>query len=509
MAFTNKLSPSRWVAAYKPIIFKWASDYFPNNQAGEVGIAVTDVRYPTAAELLLYANLRADDILVVHGAITPGVWPMGQTIELDNTVRYDGVFLVAKEIDTTLTVIESEYQGDETGLTATISKYYNHYSMEAVVYMGADPNTPKQFKLVKGTDDLFTLDLSEYARSTFQDVFEVATPGLSVVTGAIPSGDKCITQGFEVLIHHRYDVPDADGVPVSTEDKKDEYSEGLFNVVNAVQPYEHYTKDEVIDLRWLDDLAAYQVTQTSPNTTRFLTYAPRATQVVRPGEDFFLCFLWTKGPGLAVKVHIETFDAAGGAVAVWNFNRTTPIGSGVLGVGPANMPSIVTTGVKTYTVRLLNSSSTAITETFTFTIDTNCSEVARRFFWLDPLGGVDQFTLTGREKPQNSVKRSVAERPNMPVTSELLGSGSSQRKVWKTELVRKFMVTSELIAPGTLYWLYGDLFPSANVRITRDGTLWTEVIIETDDHIGPSTRDQYERMRLEYSLGTDNVTQRR
>lgn len=502
-----KQSPARWMAAYKPIIFRWASDYFPNVRAGEVGFAVTEVRLPTTGELTTYANLRADDVLVVHGAVTPGLWPMGQTVSIAGTNLYNGVFMVAKEITSTLTVIEAAYVDDDLGLSGTIGKYYNHFKLVARVIRNGSET--RDFTLEKDQDDRFTLDVSGYMRDTFEDVFEVAAPGMDSVPGPIVGDAHTIVQGYEVLTFPRFDVPDSDGIPVSTDVIKDELtSEGLFVAVNAVQPYEHYTKDEVIDLRWMDDLESYLIYPPS-TTMRFLTYGPRTGQVVRPLEDFFLCFLWNKSPGMAIKVHIETFDAAGGAVAVWNFNHTTPQYAGILPVGPNNLPLIVTSGVKTYTIHLRNVADAVISETFTLTIDNNCSEVARRFFWLNSLGGIDQYTMTGREKPLNSVKRWVSERPNMPVTTEALGTGSYQRRQWKVELLRRFTITSEPISPTILHWLYDSLHYSVGVKITRDGTLWTEVIPETQDHIGPSSHEQYERFRWEYSVGTDNVTHRR
>jgi len=87
--------------------------------------------------------------------------------------------------------------------------------------------------------------------------------------------------------------------------------------------------------------------------------------------------------------------------------------------------------------------------------------------------------------------------------------GDWNRKVWATDVERKYTVTSGYLKPADLRRAVEDMFESPHIFTSIRAPWWTSVIILTNEAPADSNSSRPERLVLQYALGVDDTTQRR
>ena len=210
-------------------------------------------------------------------------------------------------------------------------------------------------------------------------------------------------------------------------------------------------------------------------------------------------------------VTVSTYNSAGAFIAntVILFSEGSPKLAGVVNVGPAALGNVNTPDTAYYRMALVNFDETFISEIMRINVDRTCHEANERFYWLNKLGGIDQYTYTGRTTQVTTIERSVSQKPYMPRPVATPYYGDYQRRMYATMPDRRYISRTKPIGQDVTEWITQDLFESANVKMNRAGTWWTEVLLYSTEQQGITTKGGNTILNTEYALGTDNITQRR
>ena len=352
------------------------------------------------------------------------------------------------------------------------------------------------------------LNIQDIAARQFRSPFEDVTTGLGadVFYPTTPS----MGMPYSVTAYEKYTGWTA-GVPSTVLLNKPPHSILLtgFRTANMIHPY-HKNVGGVTVMDWTDDLKRFPMFQLATDK-EFLTWGSRTKQKVKPTESFFLSVLWDTGVfDDGYDFLLTTYDGAG------NVTNTVPVEmqadrgyAASFNVGPAALTGLIPAGTAYYTVQLSNNTDKDVSELFRLNMDYGCSEVCRRVYWQNKLGGIDQFSFTGREADSTDVERELVERQYVPTDSKT----GFNRRMYRTRPERLHVLTSDLIGVETLGWLAEDLFESADVRLqvhtvpSGKNPWWTPVILKNKTSIGSNTNNVNQRMLIEYSLGVDNMSQ--
>jgi len=109
--------PTQWHPVYRPVVFQYRSDLYPNVTQRESNLPIIAIRNPTLAELSSYPQLDATDVLVEHAYQDPSAFYAGASIDIYNTSDglYSGVYRVSERLTNELMVIDAEDVGIDTG----------------------------------------------------------------------------------------------------------------------------------------------------------------------------------------------------------------------------------------------------------------------------------------------------------------------------------------------------------------------------------------------------------
>ncbi len=69
--------PTQWHPVYRPVVFQYRSDLYPNVTQRESNLPIIAIRNPTLAELSSYPQLDATDVLVEHAYQDPTAFYAG------------------------------------------------------------------------------------------------------------------------------------------------------------------------------------------------------------------------------------------------------------------------------------------------------------------------------------------------------------------------------------------------------------------------------------------------
>ena len=501
MAITISDTPDKWSSAYRPIEFIFISDKQPNATPGEVDIPV------------LFINQSALGVFVTISAqFSTRDLQIGEAIKISATDNglYVGTFRVLNAFVSSgvlVAYIDTEYVGDETGGLA--SRTYDNLRLVAdVSFIGGTTSFPLQ---VNSTSK-FILNVQDLAARQFIRTFDEMPPGIGWNT--LQNTDLSICQAYAINVREQYTFWE-NGVPSNSDDIGERADAGGakikgYNAVNCIHPYHKELNGSVV-MDWDSDLHDTHVMTSAGEGTRFLTWASRTTQKVGLDDDFYLSFLVERATGFTtVRAFITTYFHDGTPLGVVSTDPLTFSLCGTVNVGPSVIPpGTITNFVSYYTVVLLDPLGNVISETMRLNIDRDCAEIARRIYWRNKMGGIDQYTMKGREVEVSRASRQSISRNYMPVptvTSQFYGSWM-QRGV-RVDPTRGHLVTSELIRVDVLRWLNEDCFESADhSTVVREGW-WTPVVLTSTESIPVSTNNVNQRFILEYFYGVDNLSQR-
>ena len=491
MAIQIASQPDKWSSAYRPIEFVFGSDRYPNTTLGDVNVPILFIQENTVG---VFATISAQFLTSDLQA--------GETIFIDNTDAglYQGNYKVRSAFESSgvlIAYLDTAYVGDDTGGTA--SRVLDNFRLMAEVVFDGSGNTV-EFELLPNEDDEFILNMQDCASAQFRRLFDVVEPGLAF--GTLRNCDTSIAQAYTVNVWEQHTLWTS-GVPSTTTNRKDtEQKLKGFRVVNAVHPYH---KSEDFDMDWDSDMGdLFPIGEGQPQR-RFLTWADRATQEVEAGDDFFVSFLVNKIAESGWQL-IATSFYEGVAFGI----QTQVLGSfpqyaATINVGPSVLTAL--SGADSYTIRLLDRNGVQISETLTIKYVCKSAEVSKRVYWLNKLGGLDQYTMKGREMDIPNVGRESISRIHNPIPTPRYQGGWNERGS-RVDAERAKLLTSENINVATLRWLAEDCFESHDHATQVRAGWWTPMVVTGTQSTPFGTDNQNGRFLLEYHYGVDNLSQR-
>lgn len=501
MAITISDTPDVWSSAYRPIEFIFITDKLRNATPGEVDIPI------------LFINQSALGVFVtISSQFSTRDLQIGEALRITSTDNglYVGTFRVLNAFVSSgvlVAYIDTEYVGDETGGLA--SRTYDNLRLVADVAFASGTTS---FPLQANELNQFVLNLQDIAARQFIRTFDEMAPGLA--WGTLQNTDLSICQAYGINVREQYTFWE-NGVPYNSDDIGERAGAGDTKVkgyfaVDCIHPY-HKEEDGAVVMDWDSNIKNLFIMADGLSGVRFLTWASRTTQKVGLDDDFYLSFLLQRStPFTTVRAFITTYFHDGSTIGTVATDPMTFSLAGTINVGPSVIPDgVITSFVSYYTVVLLDALGNIISEAMRLNIDRDCAEIARRIYWRNKMGGIDQYTMKGREVEVSRASRQSISRNYMPVptvTSQFYGSWM-QRGV-RVDPNRGHFVTSELIRVDVLQWLNEDCFESADhSTVVRDGW-WTPIVVTSTESMPVSTNNVNQRFILEYFYGVDNLSQR-
>lgn len=494
MPITISSQPDKWSSAYRPIRFVFGSDLLPNGNVGDVNIPILSITEDAYGTRVTIASQFITSVLSA-----------GETLLIQGTGSYDGTHRVTSTFESggqLIAYIATPWIGDVT--VGTASRYYQGLQ---VVVEATFANTGRTvtFDLSPDEDDRFTIDLSECAARQFDRIFDDVPQSLGWDT--IHDSTPSIATEYDLKIYERWILWE-EGQPTQADSSKVATLLKGFRAINCVHPY-HKEEDTGINVDWATNLTDILPLFANVTGRRFLTWSRASDRLASESDDFFVSFLAeTNTPLGTVRAFVTTYAANGTPIGVVGTGEM-PVGiANTINVGPSVIPSgTITSSVDYYTVRIIARNGVELTEALRINIDRTCSEADRRVHWRNKLGGIDQFTMRGREFEDDLVDREGLRRVNGRLAdSPFLGTWS--RRTHRTDPTRRHILTSALLPARTVRYLNEDCFESADHAIViRDGW-WTNLVIESADSARISTTNDNQRFVLSYSYGMDNLSQR-
>ena len=493
MSITQSSEPSKWCSVYRPIEFVFGSDRYPNTVTGEVNVPVLFIQrsdlgvFVTISTPFTTFDLSAGELLNITG--TDGGLYEGN-YRVTNAFISSGV-LVA--------YIDAEYVGDDTGGTA--SRIYENFRLAGTVnFTGSGRAVP--FELSPDENGLFTLNVQGMASRQFKRIFEVVEPGLAF--GVLRSGDTSIAQSYKVQIWERFTLWE-NGVPRTFDDKKDTVINlRPFIAVNCVHP-DH--KSEPFTFDWQQPMDAVFPMGNGTGQRRALTWASRTKQEVSSGEDFFISFLINSQTEIRWQLVVTSYYNGTPFVAQAQVIDAFPNYAATINVGPSVLTAL--SGADEYGVRILDLNGNDILEEFRIKYVPKCAEVNKRIYAHNKAGGIDQFTMRGREMTTPTAARDSIKRTYNPV----LGRGQTSLGGWmergyRVDPERAKVLTSDFLNVDTLKWLSEEVFESADIVTEERDGWWTPMVVDGTEGTSYGTNNGTGRFVLAYHLGVDNLSQR-
>ena len=536
MSATVDSQPVSPASAYRPLTFK-VQRIDPSLSS------VAFIRPATALDVSTLGNgLETGDILVK----TTGDWDgsvaisdAGYIVLNSDCGAYAGIKKVLNAFDDGTyfyTVIDSADYGSLTFSPVGHARVWlNNYTIFLRVKVYTDPAADPTEIDLQGTPDTTGatyFDVSKVVQNYFNaDISRYALP---IGAGSLVQDAYATTAlWYQVIVAEVYDAPGADAVfdPFDGEEHAGcnlFFTDTDYRVaVNAVHP-STYT-DEVIDsstpttLDWSTaDLSAY-VVGGGPDigqhyVQKFLTHMPR-TRTMGSG-DYFRLHMLTNDSAL-LEVPERTVDFL---LVVRDYSSGTDAGSVLeqaitladataafsVGVGPADLAAFITVPSR-YRVYIGVENTTGdpgpailrYSELVDITVDSKCTEQSTPVIVLNPLGGIDSYSFTGRKWDTGKDGFGALSVSTKPITN-------SVRK-WLVNLLfkrGKSLTVSKYSSPGTGYdWT--ERAYQGPIAVTRlSATIVAPLIVDGPDGPVAEVSTQYTReLTMDYHLGVDQISQ--
>lgn len=217
----------------------------------------------------------------------------------------------------------------------------------------------------------------------------------------------------------------------------------------------------------------------------FLTNAP-SSGVVRDSENAWLHGM-TESSGAVYHAKVVTYDSTGSVIQTVKINNPFQAVSSInsknirLGSGTGNLNSIptsaitdggsqpiITASVTKYDVTFQTYDGTAVSNTFTYLVDNECTKnEVTRFHFLNKEGGFDSFSFIRASNKRDQINRGQFKKKVEGLTSATTyGYSTSDRQVsdYYTKISESVQVRSNWISEATNIWL-SELIGSPEVYI--------------------------------------------
>ena len=522
MAGSLVTGPDSPASCYRPLRF----DLVRTDPAGTL---IVEVFIADAGDVSSLGNgLEVGDVVVYYTGSVFGGIPVvaGQTIIMDaDCGPYTGVQMVTNAFDDGgdhYAVIDALDQGDFTpaSMTGGFKVWLNNYSVHLRILIYTDPvGTPQTVDLKAQPGP--TGHTYFHADTRIKDYFshEIHTFMGPVPGGGVVQNAHGVTALFyRVHIAEVYDVPGETTLPDPFDGTHDIHVDDVEDLatmrvaVNAVHPY----AGSLID--WSSaDMGLFVVggDGSEDYERKVLSNIPSGDVVTQSGSvagrkltlassDHFGIFLLTD-PEVdhEVDYRLRIYDLSDGTPSIHSdvvFSLDDLTSSFCVRIGPADLGEEVE-GLTKYSVWLRSNTTNFLCEPIEITVDPKCKENRRSFAWLNKLGGVDQYTFTGREISSSKTKRATVRKPYSP------GNGFDwTERQYRAEPERTGMVSTAPVSRSVRKWLVQDLHESPNVNVMVEGRPCTATIL-TDQVVSDNTGGIHKPVTLEYRLGVDNLSQ--
>ena len=503
MSATLLSVPTTPASVYRPMQYRMqATSFFGGAEVSVIEIA-------DASDVSTHGNgLEVGDILVTHANMPVGHPAVaGEAILVQGCGQYDGLRIIEKVIDQSggtnyLTIVAPNY-GDHTPVTfGSLRPWANGYTFYLQLSIYTDGTDIPQTARLKATPDLqgivtfnvapalkdfFSSDISSFAASA-SGLFQSATGTTAVF--------------YKAVIAEVWDDPDETEAIDPFDGTHTVHTDSANLVaVNAVHPYA-----SAVETWATDGMGSFVIG--SP-TSRFLTMAHRDTMVQHTmgvNDRFRLHMLTDSEAGHIIDFNlvIELYDTPGGTATGVSGIYMDPAGeypAFSIAVGPADLAAYVTLPASHYTVTLKDGEGELISEVLRVKIDRECKENRRRFLWLGKLGGVEQYTFTGREIGQSKVRRATVQKP--------YGAGVGydfMERTYRAEVDRSRTVSTGAVNDQVRRWIAEDLCESPAVCVEVESMICPAIILSSSV---PSfnTANNIKPVTIEYQAGVDNLSQ--
>lgn len=386
--------------------------------------------------------------------ITNHGYSIGDSVNILGTTSYDGVITVFDVPSVASFVVALVFVADESGTVQKLS------------IIGT---TSRQSISVSGVD-IFRFDISNYLQSITTFTLPVAT-GNGIQTPRLDSIDVYVVKFTE-----QYD--DKDGFFQD----KDTFTSSIGDKLAANITLQHLEAQ---------DLTAFTV---ESSAKRFLTNIP-ANQLIRRTEFIHLAFLTDVADLKAAR--ITQYNSVSAIIS----SVTTALETIIDNSGTVQIDaSIMLVDTVRFDIRLINLSNATVSEIIQFIIDERCYDQTTRVWWLNRLGGMDVFTLTGDKRER--LKTSVA------TYERRIGSGFTTDQRGTTALGIKnnqiFDVFSDFVTIAQRIWLR-ELLTSPVIFIQEGTTMIPIISLSKTTEL--QRGDELKQVRFSYMLSNNPIIQ--
>lgn len=502
-------SPASPAAVYRPLV------YTVQARGNETLSDVDYIRPADASDVSgLGGDLVVGDILIQHDALTGDAATVGARVFIEGCGDYNGVWEVAKVIDSTHLVITSADYGTVTSpASGKIVLWPEGYTMYAEVSIYTSTTglpTKVRLRATPDNDGIATFEVDKVLKDYFSK--NISAYALPIPGGGITLDAHGVTALFYKtrFVEAWQEDPAMD--PWDGDHDIDE-DEDYLVAVNAVHPY---CGDL---LTW--ETAGMTIHQLGGTdyARRFLTHYPRTDivagsytgpRLTLADTDHFRVFVLNRSnDSYAVDYKLMVYDmTSGSAVFVDNIDieLDDPSAAFAVGVGPADLSPHITVPAK-YRVFISGPLATSLpsglySELLEVTVDTACKEVRRPMAALNSLGGVDLYTFTGREIETERAKRATVSKPYSP------GTGFDYlESTYRNEPDTQFTLSSAPLDRERRKWVTRTFMRSANVVLKLSATQAATVILTKDQAPSSTTGPATRPVTIEYRLGVDGLAQ--
>lgn len=374
-------SANRWVCVHLPIIYKLQSDIWPINGVD------------TARSVSSFSSYNGYTALNLSGDIkSSGVAAALEQIIIDGTSSLDGVYTILNWFSDSSIVIDLPYSAGNSFSGGTVQYYYFNYHAVIRVYAGLQAahtwaalnpfEQVAELKCVPNATGLITVNIADYVKKKI----DILTNDL--LLASLPNNIDAFCFFY---IEHAESYDDSNGYTVSefTSSFTSELSTYNGRALNAKQPFK--------------DVYTGQMGQYHGQGQKFLTN--HTEPKLFPDQFFDLSFLISTAATYRIQRDLYIDDV----FVATEFDEIANNGIGVY------RHTIAQSGFSEdrIDVTLLNSSSSAISETLTVLVSERCEDQSLNLTWLNNLAGFDYWNFTAKKTYSINVEESLTQEKNI------------------------------------------------------------------------------------------------
>ncbi len=519
MAATVIAQPVTPASAYRPLQFQVQRTDPSGNLIIQVFIADA-----TDASTIGSGEIEVGDVVVEYTSSIFGSVPVaiGQTILLDaDCGPYAGVQMITSLVvvtGTTYLVIDAEDAGDFTPAASTgaMKVWLDNYRvyLRVLTYLtAAGAPVIDQLEASPYHSGIAYLNADIVVREHFTHRIEQLAKAVPGGVTLAQDAHRISALFYRVWITEAYDTPGA-AYPDPFDGAHNVYLDDVSDLatirvaVNGVHPFAGEA------LNWSTaGMGSHEVGTNDDFLQRFMTDAPAkmigafAGRSLEMGvaDRFRVHMLTNASTGHEVDYTLRVIDRTGGVSG--SVVGTVPLDLGSLvtsafsiAIGPADLAPFMTVP-DAYAVYVSNVAEDGFSEPFEISVQSGCTENRRVLGGLNPLGGYDTYTFTGREFEEEEAKRAIIQKP--------YGTGTGYdftERTYRNEPMRPFTVSSAPISNTVRKWIARFLSRSPNVLTIQNAIVCPAII--TSKNIPSSTTGPYNKpVTVDFRLGVENLAQ--